>query len=388
MTIETRSPHEIERDIERDRAELTNNLETLQDRFSMDGVMRSVGDQLRDHSGEIGASISRTVKENPAAVALTGIGLAWMIFGNKSERSHRPVSDYRAVRGSHSRHDDREPRAAVSRSGPRFKGENAGFPSWAIADDDDNDDFADRVSDAAASARDGLYGAVATSRDGVTDAAASVQDGAARAGSAVSSKLSGASAAVSDATTGAARSAGEIARTAQERAKRMKDRLAEGTESFSEEAKARVVAAREAALDARRRATGAASAGAEQASDFYDSQPLVAGAIAVAVGAALGGALPRTRKEDELMGAKSDELMRQAERIFLEEKEKAKAVIGAAKHEAETIAKEKCDDHNHGAPGEKSTVEAIADETRRASKRVADAAAAKAEEKDLGKINS
>ena len=52
--------------------------------------------------------------------------------------------------------------------------------------------------------------------------------------------------------------------------------------------------------------------------------PLVVGAIAVAVGAAIGLALPSTEKEDELLGEAKDRLL-----------EGAKSVAGEALHQVE-----------------------------------------------------
>ena len=45
-----------------------------------------------------------------------------------------------------------------------------------------------------------------------------------------------------------------------------------------------------------------------QVDQLLREQPLVMAALGIALGAALGAALPRTRKEDELMGASSDRL--------------------------------------------------------------------------------
>ena len=80
MTNETRSPKEIERDIERERAGLTNTLSDLQDRFSIESLARQVSDQVREHGGDIGRSVSDAVKRNPLALALTGAGLAFGIM--------------------------------------------------------------------------------------------------------------------------------------------------------------------------------------------------------------------------------------------------------------------------------------------------------------------
>ena len=84
MTNETRSPKEIERDIERERAGLTNTLSDLQDRFSIESLARQVSDQVREHGGDIGRSVSDAVKRNPLALALTGAGLAWLMLSDRS----------------------------------------------------------------------------------------------------------------------------------------------------------------------------------------------------------------------------------------------------------------------------------------------------------------
>ena len=82
MTDDTRTPEEIEREIEKRRAALSSNIDALQDRFSIDTVVRQIGDQFREHGGDMGRSISEQVKANPIPLALTGIGLAWLMMGD------------------------------------------------------------------------------------------------------------------------------------------------------------------------------------------------------------------------------------------------------------------------------------------------------------------
>lgn len=397
MTNDNRSVHEIEREIERDRAQLTSNLEHLQNKLSVDGVMQQLGDQLREHGGEIGHAITRTVKENPAAVVLTGVGLAWMIFGKGRSGSRSYTAETRDSGyssrgyGSSSAYRDSgwEDRAGgssygghassgtlVTRPDPRMKGGSEGVPSWAREDDDDDDgrSLADRASGAAASAQAKASAAGSAMHDKASAAGSAVKD----AGTAAKGKAAAAGQAVRD---GAA-SAAEAARL---RAARLRARLSEGTENLSEEAKARVIAAREAAVDARRKAGEALASGSRQSADFYNRQPLVAGALALALGAAIGGALPRTRTEDDALGQYSDKMMERAEAIFREEQEKALAVMQAAREEAETIAREKREAMDSAAPQGKSAAQAVADEAKSAGKRIAGAAADKAKEKELGK---
>ena len=77
---------------------------------------------------------------------------------------------------------------------------------------------------------------------------------------------------------------------------------------------------------------------AERMRSGYDSmvrdQPLVLGAIGLAVGAMLAAALPRTREEDRLMGEASDRLTEKAKQLGQEQAGKAKEVATAAKDAA------------------------------------------------------
>lgn len=85
MSHESRSTAEIEREIERERAALAQSLGALQDRFSVEGITRQVTDQVVRHGGDLSHSVGRSVKDNPIALALTGVGLAWLIYSD----SHR-----------------------------------------------------------------------------------------------------------------------------------------------------------------------------------------------------------------------------------------------------------------------------------------------------------
>jgi hypothetical protein len=62
---------------------------------------------------------------------------------------------------------------------------------------------------------------------------------------------------------------------------------------------------------------------------MLQEHPLVLGSIGLAIGAALGAGLPPTRREDELMGEKRDELLEQAKETGREQLDKAKRIAAA-----------------------------------------------------------
>jgi hypothetical protein len=419
MTTDTRSSREIERDIERNRSDLSHTLDEIQSRFTPEAMVNEVVNQVRTHGGEMGASISRSVKQNPMALALTGVGLAWLIFG-RSQDTPRAV-DYSAPRRLPDYGEGYAAGRDWGRAGespavdeyPTGRNQMSGYrdyPEWYALDDDYWDDV------------DGVYGEYDDHDDGdgdgalsragqkVSGGAAAVGDSASRAGSAVGGGASRAGAAVSGAASKAGSSVSDTARRAgagvsstaargrdgvkaayassADRAARMRARLSRGTEHLTEAGRERVIAARQRAVDARRRASETArrgwSTGRDTAVDFFEEQPLVAGALALAVGAALAASLPRTRYEDETFGEQSDALMAEAERVLNEEMQKAKKVAAAVRDEAETIAKEKGGEADDRL---KDTVDKAKKEVEDASKRVKDTAQSEAEKQNLGKPN-
>ncbi|WP_299971063.1 DUF3618 domain-containing protein [uncultured Roseobacter sp.] len=367
MTNETRSPKEIEREIEERRSDLTSNLEDLQDKFSIDTVVRQIGDQFREHGGDMGRSISNQVKANPIPLALTGIGLAWLMFGSGSQPQPRRYASYDDDRYSSAEHEFRRTREArgLSYTPPTnySTDRSASEPSWARDYDDSDASVGELLSSGAGAMKDKAVGATQSAKDGLASVGTSVGDAAPSATNAV----------------------GDAAQSARQGLSSARNRIAEGTEGLTEEGRKRVIAARQKAVEMRRSAARSMSQGTDAAADFYDQQPLVVGALALAVGAALGGALPRTKTEDDLMGTQSDDLFSQAERIFEEEKAKAVSMADTVKEEVKDIASETKADLDSGAPGDKSAVEAIGDKAKGAAERVVDKAKSEAQDKYLGK---
>jgi uncharacterized protein YjbJ (UPF0337 family) len=74
-----------------------------------------------------------------------------------------------------------------------------------------------------------------------------------------------------------------------------------------------------------------------------ETQPLVFGGIAFALGAALGAALPHTRAEDEFVGPHADRVKEKVTEIASTEMEKAKAIASAVVDEGKQIVEETAD---------------------------------------------
>ncbi len=403
MPTDTRTPDEIERDLERERSELSHTVDALQDKFSLDAILREVTGGFRRHGGDFGTAISRSAKQNPVALAVTGVGLAWLMFGRSHDDpddfgpagGNRPAtgrnwdddasygSSYRPTRGGDLGATSSGYRGPGSPARGTFGSRDPAYPDWARHDLDDYETSRDDGDNRSMGTR---------ASETVHEGAASASAGAKGAADKVSAGAKSAAGAVSSRASAASEGAGRAAQGASDRIKRARERLSRGTEDMSEGARERIIAARVRAVEMAQKADASArknyARGRDAAADFIEEQPLVAGAVAMAVGAALAGALPRTRREDEALGEARDDLFDEAERIFNHERRKAQNVAKAAVDEAGNIAKEKRDQADQSAPGEKSAVDAAADEARDAGKRVRDAAEGEAKKEGLGNPRS
>lgn len=357
-----RSTDQIEREIEEERVELARSLESLQRQFSPDAIVDRVSGMLRDNGGEIAGTALKQAKSNPLALAVTGVGLAWLIAG--PAKKHSPVR--RADAFSHDRNafasvprpqaEDRKPVVGYDTrdypSAPGFRSAEppmAGFESRvAAAEGDDYDPVIRPERDEESGYLDRISGMASDFRDTVS----SWMDN-------------------SETTTA-------------DGGKSLRERLMEGTENMTDTARERVIAAREAAWDAERRLEARARDYAASGKDAFNQQPLIGALVAFGIGAMMGAALPRTRKEDEYLGVYRDRALSEAERIYRAESAKLRAVAEAAAEEAKAVAKETLEDIKSDTPSGREAVSAVEGKAKSAADRVKDAAKAEADKRNLG----
>ncbi|RVT84202.1 DUF3618 domain-containing protein [Rhodobacteraceae bacterium CCMM004] len=386
-----KSSAEIEREIEQERSALTDSIDRLQDQFSPERLVETVTAQFRENGGDMARSIGRAAKDNPIALALTGVGIAWLIAGSGSgSRGRRRWDD--------DDWDDRDRRPAVAYD-PRTRPTAAGFrsegPAYAGVDDriaaadaamrserygDDDDDGPSlwgRIKDGAASLGESVRSGAEATRDSVTGAASSAWEG-----------TSGAAASARGGAQGAYRSAADRAARSREQAymsaAQMRARISEGTDSMSEAARERVIAARMRAYEMQRDIERSAHRGADRVERMHRDEPLVFGAIALALGAAAGAMMPRTEVEDRSIGGYRDQAFDEADRIFREESAKLKKVAQAAAEEGKAIAGETVEGAKEKTPHGQEAVDRAEAKAREAAQRVGDAAKAEADRQNLG----
>jgi hypothetical protein len=269
----------LERDAERVRADIAETAESLRGKMSPGQMMDEVVDYLKD--GDVSQMVhnfKHQVRDNPLALALIGGGLAWLMMGQGAQP---PGSNHPARRphGEPSAH----PRGA-SGNGASAAAQPAA-PSSA---------HADRPSSGKTTS-----GVASSLGDGVSSVKESAQSAAGKVSAAAGSAAEATSHAMHDMTDSASAYLGDASQAGGEMGERMKSSFLEALER----------------------------------------EPLVMGALGVAVGAAIGAMMPVTRTERENLGEASQSMRKAAESALSEGVEKAKGVAGdvygAARDEAD-----------------------------------------------------
>lgn len=87
----TKSPEQLEREVDEARASLSRSASDLSDRFSPGELMDQALGMAREHGGEFGRNLGNQVKSNPLPLILTSVGISWMMMSsgsNGAEHAH------------------------------------------------------------------------------------------------------------------------------------------------------------------------------------------------------------------------------------------------------------------------------------------------------------
>lgn len=344
----------IEREIAEERASLKQNVRDLESRFSGDRIIGSAAQLLSGTDSDLVRGASRTIRRHPVATAAVGAGLAWLVYEiasrNAADEEVEVIDDRDRISPVRASYDTRDHATA-----PGFRHGTA------------SQNFDDRLAAADARIRQhaqadpwGVRADASTDEEGVNGLLKAAQD--------LASDLASRS---GEAWSTAQETAVRQARWARLRASDLRDRLTDGTEGLSDEARARIVAARLKAYEAQKRAEALAHRGSREAKGFFRDHPLAAGAIAAAAGAFLAAALPRTRHEARHLMEARHALLDAAEQVYHEEKTRAREALNAGAEEAGRVArryKDKVTGERATAPDAAASVERVGEAVRKGAK--------------------
>ncbi len=268
-----RTSADIQREIDTDRQRIGSRIDAIQERMSPGQLIDEVMAYAKGSGGgEYVSNLGQAVKTNPIPVALVGVGLAWLMAKQGTTANPAPAP------ATYARDYPLYPvDGPVRRLGPpetvggsRYShfGDNSGKRLKALTDETGN--RAGHFIDEAGKTYRGFADASGKQIEHIADESGAALDKASGWASDTWSQIKESATTignkVSDTAASLSRSSSSAGSSAQEQVGRLNDAILK---------------------------------------QFRD-QPLVGGALAFAVGAAIGAALPHTEQEDALLGDAAD----------------------------------------------------------------------------------
>lgn len=304
---------EIRAGIEETRAEMSETIEAIQERLNPQHLKEQVKEQVREQFQEAKATVRdatigkaedmvrnvgdtldearyglmETIRQNPIPAAIVGIGLGWLFMNRRSGTARRYDRYRRQVRY----YRDDQPR--YGDQGDYVRGVNY----YAGATYAPGNDIAGQGQPGA---RGTLHRAQETAGNVVNRAQETVGNVADRTQETVSNVVSQAQETVSNVAGQTQEAVGYLADQAQYQAQRVEDRFQQ---------------------------------------TLYEN-PLAVGAVALALGTAVGFSLPQTQRENELLGEARDTLIDRAQEVAQNTLEKVQQVAGDVMDQAQTTVQE------------------------------------------------
>lgn len=275
----SKSAGQIETEVEQTRASVSGTLDALRGKLEPRQIVDQVVEQIADYArGSGGADFVRnlgaSVRDNPLPVVLIGAGIGWLLLAKSGEASANHTAVPRRLTM-----DDTDSR--LTRPAPPHR-------DFAPGAGHDARGSVEKVKDA-------VGGAVSSAAATVTGAASQI----AEAGSSALSQV-----------TGAASAGVRGSRALGDQAMHAAHAVGDGVDAMASHA------------------SSAARRAADRLGDLAEDQPLLLGILGMALGAAVGAALPRTRTEDRLLGDTRDAVVGRLSEATSEGYEEIRTVAG------------------------------------------------------------
>jgi ElaB/YqjD/DUF883 family membrane-anchored ribosome-binding protein len=328
-----RSPDQIEREIELTRRQMSETIDAIQRKLTPNELVGQAFEYVRGGGSEFANNLGKAALANPVPVALIGIGLAWLALGGGKPAYLRRAGSARG-RDPRARPTDVEWDRSVDEGDLGSSGAYSRVYEGSRS-----------VHDAGGQRREGWR--IGRRLGAWASGAAHAASSAARMASNATHMASSATERISDMASNTGRRVSSTTSGTGERVREMADDVrnlaAEWTESASSMASSTVATGREQAHRLGDTVRHQAAQVGNTAQYLMREQPLVIGAIGLAVGAVLGAVLPSTRREDELLGETRDRLIDQAAEAGQEAMQQAGAVAQKAASAAAETAREEAE---------------------------------------------
>ncbi len=278
------NPEQIENDIQRTRAEMTDTIQAIERKLSPKTLMDNAMDTMRTSNMSAGR-MADLVKENPFPMAMVGLGLGWLVINSlRGSQSSSQMEDY---------------------------GHDYGETDYELQ---------------SAAATEGAYGSVYTEETAGYGAGAYTSEASGYEGYASARGRAGYG----------GDGGGRMQSTSRDYASRARETMSD----YGEQAREGTRRVGERMSGMTRRMRDRASRMASQSGGMYRQHPLAGGMMALAIGAALGAMLPASRTERRM--AREMHLRETGEEMWERTKEAAGHTAEVAREQAaEAVRKTK-----------------------------------------------
>lgn len=332
MSTYNPTSEEIKADIERTRNNVSEKIDTIQERLSpenlkhqaqetMQGFVNDSTDRVvhyfNEQAQQLPTMLVNSLKHNPIPAALIGVGIGWLLLesANSKRRDDQYSDEAWRYRGSARSYGGYQPSQYETYGKPN---EYTGTPYYA-------DPYAQQGAYYGQSYSESDKGALGQMREKVSEVGEQVRD------------------TVQDA-----------ARQVSHRASQMGEQVRDQFSSLEDETSERASQLQRSTQHQAQKIGQQAQQVGHQMQHIVETNPLVVGAVVFAVGTAVALALPTTRRESQLMGEMRD-------RMFDNAQQMAGELANKAQHAAEEIK-----------PKLAETAQRVRDEVRQTGKGVAD----------------
>ena len=301
ITDTSRSSAQIERELDEQRTRIDARIGEIKERLSPGQLLDEALSYTKHGGAHFAANLGQQVSANPLPAALVGIGLAWLIASNTAGEAARPAPLARAF------DEEDHPYARISSGGLKrisHRADDAG-QWWSEFQTDTGQTYRARASESGERASHFTDEAGKHFSGFIDDAGNRIRQFQDEAGNRLDDTLGWASHSWRDTQ----RSAMHAMDAAASGMSRMGNRMAHG------------------AQDAASTMQAQSSQLTRQVTDLFNQQPLIAGALAFAAGAAIGAMLPATAQEDALLGEQADRVRENAAKTAGELYEKGKEKV-------------------------------------------------------------
>ncbi len=405
---EGKSSEEIRAEIERKRSQMTEKIDTIQDRLSPDNLKLqaqtmvqdiiqestdAILDFARTGSKQAGRTLVDTIKANPLPSAVIGVGLGWLAMNMMKSQGDQGQSGRYGYQGSYGSMYDRRQvefgpeysagsgytgsysgsysgvggrgmgQGAMTGARVPYTGEYGYEEEWHNNPDVHPDTMFQREEEGGIGDKLGKVGDAAKSAVGkVGETAQNIAGTVAGAAQSAAGAVTGAAGSVAGAAQGAAGSVTGAAQGAAGMAGRAGEGAAQGAAGMAQQAMQAGQQARHQAMQAGRSAADQAGSLANQAGSLanqgqyqagrmgrtvqrsLEDNPIAFGAAALLAGIAIALALPATRQERQLLGDAHDQFMDRAQSFAGDIAESAKQVANEVQPRLQETAQRVVDD--------------------------------------------